>query len=164
MLKSTRTTEQGRGPKCLSFLKLNNKFTPSPTEYNLTTVFDDNIRHNIGFSMQGRLNDINRNKKYCPGVGSYNLRKDENPGYLPITIKSRNGFYYDDDIKKKKFTVSMQRYRPLYDLVERRRFDGVGFGYGNKMNNFINNGYPGPGTYKVPSIFDRGLKGKLVLN
>lgn len=163
MLKSTRATEQGRGPKSYIGLKFG-KGSPSPADYYINSIFEDNLKYNKGFTVLGKSVDLTRNKKYIPGVGSYNLRKDGNFGSIPISIKFRNGFFYDDDLRKKKYTVSMQRYHPLYSLVESNRYEGVGIGYGNKVDNFNKNAYPGPGTYKIPSIFDRGLKGKLALN
>ena len=82
---------------------------------------------------------------------------------IPISVKSRQGFFYDDDMKKKKHTVSMQRYSPKYNLVEINRYKGASIGYGERMA-FTKNSNPGPAQYKIPGIFDRGLKGKLVLN
>ena len=82
---------------------------------------------------------------------------------IPITIKSRQGYFYDDDLKKKKHTVSMQRYSPRYNLVEINRFQGAGIGIGERTS-FSNNRNPGPAEYYIPGNFDRGLKGKLVLN
>ena len=85
-------------------------------------------------------------------------------GIIPITLKSRHGFFYDDDLKKKRATVSMQRYKPSYKLVQINRFKAITFGIGNRPILHINNKFPGPGSYKVPGNFDRGYKGKLPLN
>ena len=84
-------------------------------------------------------------------------------GIIPINIKSRLGFYYDDDLKKKKHTVSMQKYSHKYNLVEINRFKGAGIGIGERIS-FSRSRNPGPADYKIPGIFDKGLKGKLVLN
>ena len=82
---------------------------------------------------------------------------------IPITIKSRQGFFYDDDMKKKKYTVSMQKYHPQYHLVENTRYSGAGIGIGERLS-FSKNRNPGPADYYIPGNFDRGLRGKLALN
>ena len=58
----------------------------------------------------------------------------------------------------------MQRYRPNYKLVERRRFNAITFGIGDRPNMHTVNNFPGPGAYRVPGNFDRGYRGKLPLN
>ena len=98
-----------------------------------------------------------------PGVGAYNLIRAAKFGIIPINLKSRQGFFYDDDLKKKKHTVSMQKYHPRYNLVEINRFKGAGIGIGEKIS-FSKNTNPGPAEYTIPGNFDRGLKGKLALN
>ena len=99
-----------------------------------------------------------------PGPGEYKLKNFKKFGTIPILIKSRRSFFYDVDIRNKKDTVSMQKYKPLYNFVERRRFNGITFGIGDRPKINATNNFPGPGTYKVPGNFDRGYKGKLPLN
>jgi hypothetical protein len=96
-------------------------------------------------------------------VGAYNLIKAAKFGIIPICIKSRQGFFYDDDLKKKKHIVSMQKYHPKYNLVEINRYKGAGIGIGERLS-FSKNKNPGPADYNIPGNFDRGLKGKLALN
>ena len=57
----------------------------------------------------------------------------------------------------------MQKYCPKYNLVEINRFKGAGIGIGERIS-FSRSRNPGPADYKIPGIFDKGLKGKLVLN
>jgi hypothetical protein len=57
----------------------------------------------------------------------------------------------------------MQRYTPKYNLVQINRYKGAWIGIGARIS-FSKNNNPGPADYKIPGIFDRGLKGKLVLN
>lgn len=48
-------------------------------------------------------------------------------------------------------------YNSRFDLVEKRRYHGVGFGFSQKSD-FTNNATknnPGPGQYKLPTIFDK---------
>ena len=57
----------------------------------------------------------------------------------------------------------MQKYHPIYNLVEVNRYKGAGIGIGERIS-FSKNRNPGPGEYNIPGNFDRGLKGKLALN
>ena len=115
--------------------------------------------------MGEKLNAGKKNDKYSPGPGTYNSSWNSHTfGNIPIAIKSRQGFFYDDDLKKKKATVSMWRYKPNYNFVERRRFNAITFGIGDRPVFYSQNKYPGPGSYKVPGNFDRGYRGKLPLN
>ena len=159
--KSNRYTSQGYGQRGGQFIS-KNKFTPSPQTYTINTLFDYNLRHNRGFTMLGKSAESNR-RNYTPGVGAYNLIRTAKYGIIPITIKSRQGFFYDDDMKKKKYTVSMQKYHPQYHLVENTRYSGAGIGIGERLS-FSKNRNPGPADYHIPGNFDRGLKGKLALN
>ena len=136
--------------------------TPSPQNYQQPSLFDYNLKHNRGYSLLGRSLEPS-SRRNTPGVGAYNLIRAGKFGMIPITIKSRQGFFYDDDLKKKKHTVSMQRYRPKYNLVEINRYQGAGIGIGERIS-FSNNRNPGPAEYSIPGNFDRGLKGKLALN
>ncbi len=162
-LKSERYTIQGFGNRGDSWVAFG-KGDPSPDRYNILSLFDINIRKKNGTTLGFRLNYLNRDNKYKPGPGAYDDKQFHKFGNIPILIKSRQRFFYDDDLKKKKATVSMQRYKPNYNLVERRRFNAITFGIGDRPKLHIDNKYPGPGTYNVPGCFDRGLKGKLPLN
>lgn len=154
MFKCERSTEQGRGTKAFTGFTFG-KNVPAGANYNITSLFDDNIKHNRGYTMLGKSVDPQRNKRYLPGVGTYNIDKDGKFGNIGILVKSRQGFFYDDDMKKKKHTVSMQRYKPVYTLVERNRFDGVGFGYGGRFQENGKNSNPGPGSYKIIRMYDQ---------
>ena len=72
----------------------------------------------------------------------------------------------NDDLKKKKFTVSMQKYHPSLKLVLPCRYHNISFGLGTRTpnENISIKGNPGPGAYNIPGCFDKGLKGKPVLN
>ena len=158
--KSNRCTIPGYGKRGNIFI--GNPKAPSPQAYKIQSLFDYNLKHNKGYSILGRSLEPTR-RRNAPGVGAYNLIKAAKFGMIPITIKSRQGFFYDDDLKKKKHTVSMQRYSPKYNLVEINRFQGAGIGIGERTS-FSNNRNPGPAEYRIPGNFDRGLKGKLALN
>ena len=158
--KSTRYTIQGFGKRSNFFERRDNY--PSPHNYKINSIFEYNANHNKGSTILGKSIDSSR-RKYVPGVGAYNLISAAKFGIIPIAIKSRQGFFYDDDLKKKKHIVSMQKYHPKYNLVEINRYKGAGIGIGERMS-FSKNRNPGPADYTIPGNFDRGLKGKLALN
>ena len=162
-LKSTRYTTQGFGNRGEFWVPLG-KGDPSPDAYKIRTIFDYNVAHGKGSSLAGRLNYLSRDDKYKPGPGAYNEKNLKKVGNIPILLKFRHGFFYDDDLKKKKATVSMQKYKPMFNLVERNRFNGITFGIGDRPNMHVVNRFPGPGAYMVPGNFDRGYRGKLPLN
>ena len=140
------------------------KGDPSPDAYKIRTIFDFNQMHRKGASLGEKLNYMKRDDKYKPGPGAYENKNIKKFGNIPILLKSRQGFFYDDDLKKKKATVSMQKYRPNFTLVEMNRFNGITFGIGDRPNMHSTNKFPGPGAYRVPGNFDRGYRGKLPLN
>ena len=162
-LKSARYTVQGFGIRGDFWVPFG-KGDPSPDRYNIPSIFDINIKKRKGATMAPRLNYLSRDSKYKPGPGAYDDKPYHKFGNIPILIKSRQRFFYEDDLKKKKATVSMQRYKPKYTLVEMRRFNAITFGIGDRPNMHTVNKFPGPGAYKVPGNFDRGYKGKLPLN
>lgn len=85
-------------------------------------------------------------------------------------------FFYDLDIAKQKHCVSPQKYLPSTKSLENLRFTKIGFGYGERSKNdggkkfyFIfqfsgKNFVPGPGTYNLPSVFDKKRRMKIPLN
>ena len=143
-----------------------NKANPSPCEYTISSCFDYDVKYKKGYTIVAKPKSENTKKKFVPGVGTYNISSTPNNKMIKIKLRSRLNFFYDDDLKKKKFTVSMQRYHPSFKLVQPSRYSNIIFGYGSRSPNENVNikSYPGPGAYNVPGCFDRGLKGKLVLN
>ena len=59
--------------------------------------------------------------------------------------------------------VSVQSYSPKYNYIKINRYKGAGIGFGQR-NHFSTEKTPGPGAYKIPRIFDRGIKKDLVIN
>lgn len=162
-LKSTRKAGIGIGnrPFFNSFI---NKGCPPPDRYKIKSSFETNILHHKGIKILEKL-DYKATTTRTPGVGTYNINKKALYIDIPVTIKSRKLMFYDEDLKKKQHCVSMQRYHPKTECEENKRFSNISFGIGERgftINSMRNN--PGPGAYKVPGIFDRGLKKKLVLN
>ena len=144
------------------------EMTPSPQDYNCKGTIEDNLSKQKGILFK-KPNPILKKKgrnNSTPGPGDYNLSKDNLVFQNPITIKSRNCFYHEEDLRKKSHIVSMQRYTPNMNLIENGRFKKISFGYGNKVpiGNKSVEFYPGPGTYDIPGTFERGIKKKLALN
>ena len=137
-----------------------------PGAYTLKSVFDSNEYLNKGALITGRYNLPKADNINNPAPNNYTTVKNlENLyGKIPIILKFRNGFFYDDDLKKKKFTVSMQKYHPKFNFVQKERFKNITFGIGKRQPLYSNTKTPGPGSYNIPSFCDRGLKGKLVIN
>ena len=131
--RSTRYTTQGYGTKKDFWVQLG-KGDPSPDTYKIESLFDFNVNKKRGSSLGERLNYLTKDSKYKPGPGQYESKDYKSFGNIPILIKSRQLFFYDDDLKKKKYTVSMQRYSPNYKLAERRRFNAISFGIGERPN------------------------------
>lgn len=145
---------------------LSNSSYPSPTEYKIRSCFDYNVLHRKGPIISPKPSTAMPSSRGVPGVGTYNVSSCPNRNAIPIKIKSRLNFFYDDDIKKKKFTVSMQKYHPSLKLVFPCRYHNISFGLGTRVpnENISIKDNPGPGAYNIPGCFDKGLKGKPVLN
>ena len=158
--KSTRFTTLGYGQRG-NISKDSSRF-PSPQSYKYESLFDYNKKHGKGITILGKPAEQSI-KERNPGVGSYNLKNTQKFGNIPISLKFRNGFYYDDEMKMKKATVSMQQYSPKFNYIRINRYKGAGIGFGQRYSMSTERS-PGPGEYKIPRIFDRGVKRDLVIN
>ena len=161
-----RTTSLGIGERKTSKPRMNS-CNPSPDAYNLRTDVDLNLLHHKGPTIAPRLEDLsNSQTKRFPGPGTYKVTRENLLTDIPIKLKSRLGFFYDDDLKKTKHCVSMQKYNPSTKLEQNLRYTSITFGVGGRTpnENLSVKSNPGPGYYKVPGCFDRGYRGKLVLN
>ena len=158
--KSTRFTTLGYGKRGNASSELS-KY-PSPQEYEYESLFDYNIKHKKGITILGKPSDPMLKENF-PGAGSYKVKNLDKLGNIPIVLKFRHGFYYDDEMKKKKATVSMQKYSPKFNYVKINRYKGAGIGFG-KRGSASKEETPGPANYDVPRIFDRGVKKDLVIN
>ena len=158
--KSTRFTTLGYGKRGNASSELS-KY-PSPQEYEYESLFDYNLKHKKGITILGKPSDPMAKENF-PGAGSYKVKNLDKLGNIPIVLKFRHGFYYDDEMKKKKATVSMQKYSPKFNYVKINRYKGAGIGFG-KRGSASKEETPGPANYDVPRIFDRGVKKDLVIN
>ena len=129
---SNRSTSQGFANK-LDFTKSAKK-TPAPNTYNLSSsfFFNKNKAPSLRLKLPVKFDTPN------PGVGEYNLtqphEEKEQREKIRISIKSRQFFFYDDDLKKKQFCVSPQAYYINDTQVQNSRFSNVSFGKGVKFN------------------------------
>ena len=158
--RSKRATNLGYGKRSNIFDDLE-RF-PSPQSYKFESLFDYNIKHRKGITILGKPTNQTIKEK-TPGAGAYKIKEIEKFGNIPISLKFRHGFYYDDEMKKKKATVSMERYSPKYNYIKINRYKGAGIGFGQR-NTIAPKIGPGPGEYRIPRIFDRGVKKDLVIN
>jgi hypothetical protein len=73
-----------------------------------------------------------------PSPDKYNIRKEDSwKAKVPVTIKSRTKFFYDEDLKKFEHCISPQKYLPDTKIVENLRFRNlsISFGKGNRSPN-----------------------------
>ena len=159
--KSTRFTSIGYGQRGNILSNDAGRF-PSPQSYKYESLFDYNIKHKKGITILGKPSE-QMIKDRTPGAGKYKIKDINKFGNLAPTLKFRHGFYYDDEMKMKKATVSMEKYSPKFNYIKINRYKGASIGYGQRYTLSTEKG-PGPGAYKIPRIFDRGVKRDLVIN
>ena len=124
---------------------------PDPARYIIKDNFDYNILKKKGYSINSYRNK-NSNLNKFPGPGQYKSKINFWMKNEQCTLKHRPPFYLMDKIKLLT-GVSPQKYKIKYRSTENGRYNGVGFGYGNKsILNISDN--PGPGNYNLPSCFD----------
>jgi len=75
-------------------------------------------------------------------------------------------FFYDDDVKQHEHCISPQTYLPSTKLTENLRYTHINFGKGTRSANENTSvkSFPGPGTYNLPSVFDKRRKNRVPLN
>jgi hypothetical protein len=124
---------------------------PDPARYIIKDNFDYNILKKKGYSINSYRNK-NSNLNKFPGPGQYKSKINFWMKNEQCTLKHRPPFYLMDKIKLLT-GVSPQKYKIKYRSTENNRYNGVGFGYGNKSKLNISDN-PGPGNYNLPSCFD----------
>lgn len=73
------------------------------------------------------------NSKF-PGPGTYSSKNKNWEKDMQTTIKSRKSIFYDDDLMKTKHCISPQTYLPATKIQENKRFSGITFGKGMRIN------------------------------
>ncbi len=133
---------------------------PSPQKYKLKSEFDNNIKNKKGYSIHEQ-SITNEKKNNVPGPGQYK-GKDNWIHKDGPSLKHRPKFFIDEQIKGLT-VVSPQKYKINYKSVEKNRYQGVGFGIGEKNNSPKKNKGPDVGSYNIPSQFNQKGK-KLPIN
>lgn len=67
-----------------------------------------------------------------PGPGTYDYKEGMIKN-IPILIKSRTMFYYDEDVAKAKHCISPQKYLPSTRILQNLRYSKIGIGIGNRF-------------------------------
>ena len=160
-----RATSMGYGNKGVFSRKwLNDESKkPAPTHYRIPSDFDRNkLSKSFGIGYDNYLKafpvghpdymSILESRK-VPGPGNYTPTGQIGEDKLKYSLYAK-GKMANDNIKWRSPGAI---YNSNWTLVEQRRFHGCGFGYANK-HDFTNNPTkknPGPGHYKLPTIFDK---------
>lgn len=98
--------------------------------------------------------------KSNPGPGMYNVSEEPGKNKLKYSLYSK-GITFSQ--MQKTENPAANYYSPKRVLTEQSRFRKITFGYGNKLDLAkASNDYPGPGTYKLPSVFDKCKKKKKI--
>ena len=91
--------------------------------------------------------------KANPGPGSYNVVGDPGKNKTKFSIYAKGKTFAQ--MLKSEFPAS-NYYSPNRVLTEASRFKSPTFGYGTKIDlSKAANNFPGPGTYRLPSVFDK---------
>lgn len=140
---------------------------PGPNHYIVNGQIDNGVAHgrgkSFGLSYQhyqkacptGITNfKTETESRGIPGPGTYNTEQKFALGKPKYTVNKR-GKMFNERIQ---VIGPGAIYEMNYDLVERKRYGGgVGFGIGGRSDlaRSGNASNPGPGNYKLPSIFDK---------
>lgn len=164
-----RSTSLGLGGKIvMSELKTReSKLFPAPNHYSLRSFADDALKKKFTFGesrdalakswVTGQTTLPPELAKELPGPGEYNVER-ESFVEAKTTLKAR-GKLFNEHIHDNAPPPGHYTYK--YDFVENGRFSKITFGLGHK-HDFTKktNLNPGPGTYKLPSVFDKYDKGR----
>lgn len=169
-MKDIRATSLGYGVRKFFPVDKFKQNSPSPNVYKVEYPM---IKKNP-ITIKGKLENLTQNSlSKIPGPGqynindTYNINDKDNKHYIGTSIKSRHGFFYDEDIKQKKHQVSPQKYNPSFSVTKPSRFTNIKFLKKERdtleeCKHMLKN--PGPGQYYLPSIFDLKRKYKPCLN
>ena len=91
--------------------------------------------------------------KANPGPGSYNVVEDPGKNKTKYSLYAKGKTFAQ--LQKSEFPAS-NYYSPNRILTEASRFKSPSFGFGTKIDlSKAANNFPGPGSYKLPSVFDK---------
>lgn len=137
-LNTTKSTSFGYGNKW-NIDNMVRRNSPSPDTYNVTSY---NRLGRTGFSFKGKapfnVSQVIQYSSCTPGPGRYDVTSkptSEDKLKIPIILKSRIKYFYEDDIKKQEGIPSSQTYRPDWKLSKNSRYVNIAFGNGVKNFN-----------------------------
>lgn len=91
--------------------------------------------------------------KANPGPGSYNVVNEPGKNKTKFSLYSKGKTFAE--MQKSEFPAA-NYYSPKRILTEASRFKSPTFGYGTKLDlSKAANNNPGPGSYRLPSVFDK---------
>lgn len=107
-----------------------------------------------------------RMKGKIPGVGAYNLAKDNLIKDTPISIISRRDHFYTYDLKINNEAVSPLNYKPNINSIKSPLYKTIVFGSSKRFQDSLaeSKRTPGPGSYNIYGSFEIGIKKKPPLN
>ena len=162
---SNHSTTLGYGSKIqMSELRSKEyKDFPAPNHYPIKSDFPPDLKKGKTFGLSHAayakiyLPNLNYQSpdmaKNFPGPGQYNVDEEIGSKKKKSTLKSRVKWFTEENLSE---APPSNYYSPVRSLVEPSRFKNISIGYGErsslaKINDFV----PGPGAYKLPSVFDR---------
>jgi len=136
---------------------------PEPGHYDRQSDFDkNNLSKSFGINHdaykrvipcgQPEFMSIEIAKK-IPGPGTYKNFKEIGADKLKYSLYGKGKMMSQNIVWRSPGAI----YNERHDLVEQRRYHGVGFGFSKKVD-FTNKAtafVPGPGQYKLPTMFDK---------
>ena len=91
--------------------------------------------------------------KANPGPGSYNVITEPGKNKTKFSIYAKGKTFAQ---MQKSDNPAANYYSPKRILTETSRFRNTTFGFGTKIDlSKAANNFPGPGSYKLPSVFDK---------
>ncbi|CAI2373741.1 unnamed protein product [Moneuplotes crassus] len=134
------------------------KDSPPPSLYRSRSQFDykPGTGKSIGISYSAyqkvHMPGLNTRLDEIPGPGSYECKTTLGANSQKFSLKSR----IKPADSATRDNPPPNNYSPNFRLTERSGFEDVAFGFGSRPNvtGRINEN-PGPGSYRVPSVFDK---------
>jgi hypothetical protein len=137
------------------------KDSPPPTLYRSRSQFDyrpgagKSIGQSYAVYKKVHMPGLNTRSDEVPGPGNYELKTTLGANSRKFSLKSR----IKPADSATRDNPPPNTYNPTYTQAEESKFDKITFGFGSRPNvtGRINEN-PGPGTYRIPSVFDKFRK------
>lgn len=137
------------------------KDSPPPTLYRSRSQFDytpgagKTIGQSYAVYKKVHMPGLNTRSNEIPGPGTYEQKTTLGANSLKFSLKSR--IKAADSATRDN--PPPNNYSPTHCMTEENKFEKITFGFGSRPNvtGRINEN-PGPGTYRIPSVFDKFKK------